>query len=123
MERKQYAEFEADTSYELDDDAEETAAREVSNPALKPLIAHMDSLEAQLKVLEAAPKFRVNPNNPEHQKILPAFYAYTKTLSAYKECLKLILAAEKGSEEDESPLRKFVLHMSDAADDEDADDD
>jgi hypothetical protein len=33
--------------------------------------------------------------------------------------LKLILAAEKGNEEEESPLRKFVLSMSDAAEDED----
>lgn len=108
-----------------DDDTyedEEEGTLESCNPVLKPLIAHMDSLEAQLKVLESAPKFKVNPNNPEQQKILPAFYAYTKTLSAYKECLKLILAAEKGNEEEESPLRKFVLHMSDAADDEDADD-
>ena len=118
LEWKQYEVFNADTdAYE--DDAEEPEV----NPALKPLLAHMDSLEAQLKVLEAAPKFKVNPNNPEQQKILPAFYAYTKTLSAYKECLKLILAAEKGNEEDESPLRQFVLHMSDAGDDEDADDD
>ena len=116
---KQYAEFNADDAYE-DNDEEEL---EEVNPALKPLLAHMDSLEAQLKVLETAPKFKVNPNNPEQQKILPAFYAYTKTLSAYKECLKLILAAEKGNEEDESPLRKFVLSMSGGADDEDADDD
>lgn len=118
LEWKQYEVFNADEAYE-DDEEEELDC----NPALKPLIAHMDSLEAQLKVLEAAPKFKVNPNNPEQQKILPAFYAYTKTLSAYKECLKLILAAEKGNEEDESPLRKFVLHMSDTADDEDTDDD
>ena len=118
LEWKQYAEFNADADVYEEDEEEQDV-----NPALKPLIAHMDSLEAQLKVLEAAPKFKVNPNNPEQQKILPAFYAYTKTLSAYKECLKLILAAEKGSEEDESPLRKFVLHMSDAADDEDTDDD
>lgn len=114
---KQYAEFNADDVY---DDDEEEELDEV-NPALQPLLSHMDSLEAQLKVLEAAPKFKVNPNNPEQQKILPAFYAYTKTLSAYKECLKLILAAEKGNGEDESPLRKFVLHMSDAADEDDED--
>ena len=117
LEWKQYEVFNSNDAYE-DDDVEEQDV----NPALKPLLAHMDSLEAQLKVLEAAPKFKVNPNNPEQQKILPAFYAYTKTLSAYKECLKLVLAAEKGNEEDESPLRNFVLHMSDAADDEDEDD-
>ena len=117
---KQYAEFNTDA--DVYDDDEEEELDEV-NPALKPLLNHMDSLEAQLKVLEAAPKFRVNPNNPEQQKILPAFYAYTKTLSAYKECLKLILAAEKGNEEDESPLRQFVLHMSDSLDDEGDDDD
>lgn len=116
---KQYAEFNADDAYEDDDEDE----LDEVNPALKPLLNHMDSLEAQLKVLEAAPKFKVNPNNPEQQKILPAFYAYTKTLSAYKECLKLILAAEKGNEEDESPLRQFVLHMSDSLDDEGDDDD
>ena len=120
LEWKQYEVFNADTdAYEDDEEAEE---QEV-NPALKPLLVHMDSLEAQLKVLESAPKIKINPNNPEQQKILPAFYAYTKTLSAYKECLKLILAAEKGNEEDESPLRQFVLHMSDAGDDEDEDDD
>jgi hypothetical protein len=114
LEWKQYEAFNADTDVYEDGDEEQEV-----NPALKPLLAHMDSLEAQLKVLEAAPKFRINPNNPEQQKILPAFYAYAKTLSAYKECLKLILAAEKGNEEEESPLRKFVLSMSDAAEDED----
>ena len=118
LEWKQYEVFNADTDAYEDDEAEHEV-----NPALKPLLVHMDSLEAQLKVLESAPKIKINPNNPEQQKILPAFYAYTKTLSAYKECLKLILAAEKGNEEDESPLRQFVLHMSDAGDDEDEDDD
>ena len=50
------------------------------NPAVRPLIDEVLYLENQLNTLRKLPKIRVNPNNPEQQKITPAAKLYKEYL-------------------------------------------
>lgn len=72
------------------------------------LIVDMVELECQLDDLRKLPKYRVNPNNPAEVKISPAFYAYQKSLSAYKEIVKVLIKATQDEGEETSPLRAYL---------------
>ena len=75
---------------------------------LDKLLEEMVNLERELDALNSVKKFRLNLDNEKNPiKISPAFYAYHKTLSAYKECLKLIIKQVDDTEE-ESPLRQYL---------------
>ena len=64
------------------------------------LLVDMVELECQLDDLRQLPKYRVNPNNSAEVKISPAFYAYQKSLSAYKEIVKVLIKSTQGDDED-----------------------
>lgn len=75
---------------------------------LDKLLEEMVNLERELDALNSVKKFRLNLDNEKNPiKISPAFYAYHKTLSAYKECMKLIIKQVDDTEE-ESPLRQYL---------------
>ena len=80
------------------------------NPAVSPLIDEVLYLENQLDTLRKLPKIRVNPNNPEQQKITPAAKLYKEYLQQYLNALKLLLhmTDDDNNNGEESPLRKWV---------------
>lgn len=80
------------------------------NPAAVPLIDEVLYLENQLDTLRKLPKIRVNPNNPEQQKITPAAKLYKEYLQQYLNSLKLLLHTtnDDSNNGEESPLRKWV---------------
>ena len=76
---------------------------------LTPLIDQIIHLENKLNELDNLPFYKVNPDNPQQQKVLPVFKLYKEMLQQYTNCLKL-LAHESGkeNEDEESPLRKWI---------------
>ena len=88
----------------------------VNDVRLEKLLIEIVKLENDLEKLNQVEKIRVNADcvkNPV--KVTPAFYAYHKTLSAYKEAIKLLIAKTEASEE--SPLREYLNSIK-ARDDE-----
>lgn len=82
-----------------------------TDPKLQKLFEEMVKLERDLDELEGVEKYRRNPNNPAQIKVDPAFYAYHKTLSAYKEIVRVLLTkCDDG--EDESPLRAYFKMLN-----------
>lgn len=82
--------------------------KKTSNDAkLQKLFEEMVRLENTLDDLKECEMYRRNPNNPAEIKINPAFYAYHKTLGAYKEIIRVLLSnCEETTEE--SPLRAYL---------------
>lgn len=79
------------------------------DPALIELVSKMLFLEKRLEELEKLPFIRVNPNNPEQQKVTPAAKQYKELLQQYTNCIKILSRAGIADDsEDESPLRKWV---------------
>lgn len=79
------------------------------NAAAAPLIEEILYLENQLDELRALPKIRVNPNNPEQQKITPAAKLYKEYLQQYLNALKLLLKTGDADDDgDISPLQEWV---------------
>lgn len=73
------------------------------------LIEEMIVLEQKLDELKQVDFYRFNPKDKSQVKISPAFYAYHKCLSAYKEIVKLLLV-EMGNSET-SPLREYLQKL------------
>ena len=97
------------------DDKSEKRLKELKkitdDKCLDKLLVEMVRLENELDTLNSVEKIRVNPEcvkNPV--KVLPAFYAYHKTLSAYKECIKLIVK-QSGETDETSPLRDYLNNL------------
>lgn len=82
----------------------------LKDPKTRRLVQEMIKLEATLDKLapEKIPHYRVNPKNPEQMKITPAFYAYHKTLSTYKEIVRVLIKSTQGDDEEISPLRRYL---------------
>ena len=80
-----------------------------NEPLLLPLVDQITSIEAELTEVEKLPFYKVNPKNPEQQKMLPAFRIYKELLQQYTNCIK-VLAKSTGldDKDEESPLRKWV---------------
>lgn len=80
------------------------------DPKTRRLVSEMIRLETELDALspDRMPHYRVNPNNPAQMKVTPAFYAYHKTLSAYKEIVRVLLKAAGGDGGEVSPLRAYL---------------
>lgn len=79
------------------------------SPTAKPLIEEVLYLEEQLDMLRKLPKIRVNPNNPEQQKVTPAAKLYKEYLQQYLNALKILLKmTDNENESEDSPLRKWV---------------
>lgn len=89
----------------------EELRKNVKDPKVDRLLTEMVKLEADLDELEGVEKYRHNPNNPKQIKIDPAFYAYHKTLGAYKEIVRVLLTKCDDSDE-ESPLRVYLNQLS-----------
>lgn len=79
----------------------------VKDKRLEYLVVKMVDLEQMLDQLSEAEKIHQNPNNPAQVKISQAFFAYHKTLGAYKECVKLLLS-KTDDDSEESPLREYL---------------
>lgn len=79
------------------------------------LIEEMITLESQLDILKQKDFYKENPNNKAQIKVSPAFYAYHKCLSAYKEIIKLLIAATGSNET--SPLREYLKSLRNRNDD------
>lgn len=78
-----------------------------SDPKLTVIFEEMVRLESILEDLRGVELYRRNPNNPAQVKVNPAFFAYHKTLSAYKEIVRVLLNNCDTAEED-SPLRAYL---------------
>ena len=80
-----------------------------NNSVVSPLIDEVLYLEEQLDILRKLPKIRVNPQNPEQQKITPAAKLYKEYLQQYLNAIKLLShVTGDENENEESPLRKWV---------------
>lgn len=79
-----------------------------SDPKLSRLVDEMLNLEHDLDELEKLPKIKHHPKDPEKVKISPAFYAYHRTLSSYKEIVRVLSKISGESEDDISPLRQYL---------------
>ena len=89
----------------------EELKKSVKDLKVERLLVEMVNLESELDELEGVEKYRHNPNNPKQIKIDPAFYAYHKTLGAYKEIVRVLLTkCDDGDEE--SPLRAYLNQLS-----------
>ena len=88
----------------------EKILNDANNSFVSPLIDEILYLEDQLNYLRLLPKIRVNPNNPEQQKITPAAKLYKEYLQQYLNALKLLLhmTDDDNNNGEESPLRKWV---------------
>ena len=87
----------------------EKALQGVDVSVVNPLIDEILYLENQLDYLRGLPKIRVNPDNPEQQKITPAAKLYKEYLQQYLNALKLLLkTSDTGDDAGESPLRNWV---------------
>lgn len=76
---------------------------------LLPLVDQVLSIESKLAEVEKLPFYKVNPKNPEQQKMLPAFRIYKELLQQYTNCIKVLSQASGQDEKgEESPLRKWV---------------
>lgn len=78
-------------------------------PLLLPLVEEVIMIEEQLAEVRKLPFYKVNPNNPTQQKMLPAFRIYKELLQQYTNCIKcLARSAGIDDKDEESPLRKWV---------------
>lgn len=76
---------------------------------LIPLIDEIIQIEERLTEVSKLPFYKVDPKNPERQKMLPAFRIYKELLQQYTNCIKVLSSASGQNESDEeSPLRKWV---------------
>lgn len=93
----------------MDDRVKELRKITNNEPLLFPLIDQVAEIESRLAQVGKLPFYKVNPNNPEQQKMLPAFKIYKELLQQYTNCIKT-LAHSAGIDEsdEESPLRKWV---------------
>lgn len=89
----------------------EELRKNIKDPKVDRLLVEMVKLEADLDELEGVEKYRHNPNNPAQIKVDPAFYAYHKTLGAYKEIVRVLLTKCEVADE-ESPLRAYLNQLS-----------
>ena len=77
--------------------------------ALIPLVDEIIQIEERLTEVRKLPFYKVDPKNPERQKMLPAFRIYKELLQQYTNCIKVLSSASGQNESDEeSPLRKWV---------------
>lgn len=76
---------------------------------LIPLVDEIINLEERLNEVGKLPFYKVDPKNPERQKMLPVFRIYKELLQQYTNCIK-VLSHASGQDEsgEESPLRKWV---------------
>lgn len=81
-----------------------------NDPKLSHLFEEMARLEIMLDDLRDAELYRRNPNNPTQIKVEPAFYLYHKTLSAYKEIVRVLLKSCDDNGET-SPLRDYLNNL------------
>lgn len=94
-------------------DREKQLAELRKDPKLTRLVDEMLRLENDLDELIKLPKLRTNPKDKTKVKLSPAFYAYHRTLSTYKEIVR-VLSKISGSDENEiSPLREYLNRMND----------
>lgn len=89
----------------------EELRKNVKDPKVERLLVEMVNLESELDELDGVEKYRHNPNNPAQIKVDPAFYAYHKTLGAYKEIVRVLLTKCEGADE-ESPLRAYLKELN-----------
>lgn len=76
---------------------------------LRPTIEEMTFLEARLDALRALPFIRVNPKNPEQQKVTPAARQYKELLQQYNNCVKMLsVALSRMPSGEASPLAEFL---------------
>lgn len=93
-------------------DREKQLAELRKDPKLARLVDEMLRLEGDLDELVKLPKMRKNPNDKTQVKLSPAFYAYHRTLSTYKEIVR-VLSKISGSDENEiSPLREYLNRVN-----------
>lgn len=76
---------------------------------LIPLVNEIITIESRLEEVSKLPFYKVNPKNPEQQKMLPAFRIYKELLQQYTNCIK-VLSQASGQDEsgEQSPLRAWV---------------
>ena len=72
------------------------------------LIEEMILLEKQLDEFKVLPFYKRSPKDATKIKMTDAYYAYHKTLSVYKEIVKLLLKATEQSSAESSPLRDYL---------------
>lgn len=76
---------------------------------LRPTIEEMTFLETRLDELRKLPFIRVNPKNPEQQKVTPAARQYKELLQQYNNCVKMLtVALTRLPTGDSSPLSEFL---------------
>lgn len=87
--------------------------KNVSIEFLTPTIDNFVYLEEQLDDLRKLPKIKVDPKNPERQKVTPAAKIYKELFQQYINALKVLQSYDKNlADVEDSPLRAWVKkHM------------
>ena len=79
------------------------------NKTIVPMIDEIVYLEEQLDILRKLPKIKVNPKNPEQQKVTPAAKMYKEYFQQYINAIKAIEKSISADDEETiSPLREWV---------------
>lgn len=83
--------------------------KNVSIEFLEPTIDNFVYLEEQLDDLRKLPKIKVDPKNPERQKVTPAVKIYKELFQQYINALKVLQSYDKNiTDIEDSPLRQWV---------------
>lgn len=80
-----------------------------NNRIYDPLVNHMVYLEKQLEDFMLLPKIKIDPTDPQRQKLTPACKAYHDYLQQYINMFKVLQkAVGSETEVDESSLTKWL---------------
>lgn len=89
------------------------------DPINAKMIDYVIGLEKRLDELEQnditgiAPFYKVNPDNPTQQKVMPMFKAYKELLQQYTNCYKALAKMnDKDDNKNESPLRQWAARRN-----------
>lgn len=77
------------------------------------LVDEIVFIESKLAEIKILPFYKVHPDDPLRQKVLPVGKLYKELLQQYNSCLKLFASMTgHDMEDEESPLRKWVKERS-----------
>lgn len=79
-----------------------------NNITLIPLVEQMVMMEQKLDEIAKLPFYKVNPENPMQQKVLPAFRMYKELLQQYTNCVKTIESEAKRSQFESVSLERSL---------------
>lgn len=76
---------------------------------LRPTVERVVLLESKMEELEKLPWYKIHPDDPTRQKVLPCYKMYKEMLQQYANLIKILAkAAGIDESEEDSPLRVWL---------------